>query len=165
MIIPRWGRDQSMSTNEIHEDKMKQWFFLRGSLACRCWWSLTPILTINITPNSMLKWGKSSSCVKNFIYNSPSSTCACRIICMQENIAKICKKVINMDAWSKWTWQEALGPLGSAVQHHKGTAQPQVALPCHWSMGVALEPVTSVHSSQFDQRTRFDACGFMGPLS
>ena len=40
-----------------------------------------------------------------------------------------------------------------------------VAWPCHQSVGAALEPMTSVHSSRFDQRTRFDAGGFMGPLS
>ena len=47
-----------------------------------CWRSLTLILTINIPPKSMIKWGKSSSHVKNFVYNSPSSTCAYRIIRM-----------------------------------------------------------------------------------
>jgi hypothetical protein len=31
--------------------------------------------------------------------------------------------------------------------------------------GAAPEPITSLHSSQFDQRTRQDASGFMGPLS
>jgi hypothetical protein len=42
---------------------------------------------------------------------------------------------------------------------------PQVAMPHHRSMGAAPDPMTSVHSSQFDQWTRFDDGGSMGPLS
>jgi hypothetical protein len=40
----------------------------------------------------MTIWGKSSSHVKNFVYISSSSTCACRIIYMQEIWAKISEK-------------------------------------------------------------------------
>ena len=54
--------------------------------------------------------------MKNFVYNSPSSSCACRIICMQEIYQSLAKKVTNMDIWSKWMWQEALGPLGITTQ-------------------------------------------------
>ena len=61
------------------------------------------------------------------------------------------------------------GGLGSTWARHQAPqghrSATQVALPCHQSMGVALEPITSYHSSQFDQWMRFDAGGFMGPLS
>ena len=45
-------------------------------------------------------------------------------MCMQEIYQNLAKKVTNMDIWSKWTWQKALGPLGSAAWPHKGITRP-----------------------------------------
>ena len=56
------------------------------------------------------------------------------------------------------TWDRRSSPLGCRLA-------PQVALPRHLSVGAAPKPITSFHSSRFDQQTRFDAGGFMGPLS
>jgi hypothetical protein len=58
----------------------------RAKVQCggACWRSLTPILTINISPKSKIKLGKSSSHVYDLLYNSPSSTCTWWFICMQE---------------------------------------------------------------------------------
>ena len=58
------------------------------------------------------------------------------------------------------------GPIGQRqTAPHGRCPVPHWHLPCHWSVGVAPKPITSLHSSWSDQRTRFDAGGFMGPLS
>ena len=50
----------------------------------------------------------------------------------------------------------------ASLGHH---LVPPWGWPCHRSMGAALEPITSFHSSRFDQRTRLEAGGSIGPLS
>ena len=73
----------------------------------------------------------------------------------------VCRKYTNGQKGDKYGHMEQVDMIGGLGP----TAQPLMALPRHQSMGSAPEPITSFHSSQFDQRTRFDAGGFMGPLS
>ena len=68
----------------------------------------------------------------HFIYNSPSSTCACRIICMQEILAKMGQ---NGDKYGLGRQVDVAGGLGPTWPHRSATQghrlAPQVALPCH----------------------------------
>ena len=57
---------------------------------------------------------------------------------------------------------DVAGGLGATWDHHPA---PQVALPHHQSVGAAPKTIKIFHSRRFDQRTKFDAGGSMGPLS
>ena len=52
-----------------------------------------------------------------------------------------------------------MGPLGPV------RLTPHVDLPCHRSVGAIPKPITSLHSSRFDQEPRLSHGGLMGPLS
>jgi len=78
----------------------------------------------------MAKWGKSSSHVKKFIYNSPISTCACRNYLYVGNMAKIGQNGDKHGYMEQVDVTGGQGPLGSATRHHMGAAQPP-KWPCH----------------------------------
>jgi hypothetical protein len=112
---------------------------------------LTPVLTIKIPPKSMIKWGKTSSHVLNFVYNSPSSTSTCRIICMQDLWQNLCKMVKKIDKGGKWTWQGALGPLGHIGWPHHGSAR-RARWPCHVTDPWEHKPSQALILNQFAPR-------------
>ena len=134
------------------------WGQQRGSLGGACWRSLTPVLTINISPESMTKWGKSSSHVKNYVKIHLVSLVLVELF--------VCRKYSKV--WPK-RWQiltyEASGHGRATWAHRKVSPSPQVAMPHQWSMGAPPQPMESLHSSRFDQGPRFVHGGFMGPLS
>jgi len=107
------------------------------------WWSLTHVFTINIPPKSMIKWGKSSLHVLHFVYNSPSSTCACRIICMQKIIAKMGQNGV------KYKHREQVDVAVGPGTHMPRRPAPPWPLPRHRSVGAAPEAFSCVDLSRF----------------
>jgi hypothetical protein len=84
--------------------------------------------------------------VLHFVYNSPSYTCTCRIICMLENIAKISQ---NSDKNRQKEQVDVPGGLGDhmprwlAPPWHRPVCQ--VALPHHRSVGATPQAFSSIH--------------------
>ena len=60
----------------------------------------------------------------HFVYNSPSSTCACRIICMQEILAKMGQNGDKYGLGRQVDMAGAQGPTCYATWPHKGATQP-----------------------------------------